>query len=388
MHILIIPSAYPTEDAPLRSSFFKEQAIALKESGNDVGVIYSETRRLTKINFTSLKKNHFQITNQKENGINTFRLHGWNILMMRNRLGIALWIRQSLFLFNKYIKKYGIPDVIHVHCALYGGKVAELIKKKYNIPYVVTEHSSLVMNGLVNNYQRKLIKSAYDNANALISVGNRLKDAMSRYTDGYIYVVPNIVDTTLFFYKNKNRKDKFVFVSVCILTKNKNVDLTIKAFANKFKGHSKFKLLIIGDGVEKKNLQFLSKELEVDEQVEFVGNVGRENVPKYLQSADVFVLPSKYETFGVAYIEALACGLPIITTSCGGPEDFYNESLGYMIPTNDLEKLSVVMENSVDNIEKFNCEEISKYIKSRFSKKVITVELEKVYKSVLERNIY
>ena len=84
MHILIIPSAYPTEDAALRGTFFKEQAIALKENNLKVGVIYSETRRITGININTLKKFHFQVKDSIEEGIRTIRLQGWNILMMRS----------------------------------------------------------------------------------------------------------------------------------------------------------------------------------------------------------------------------------------------------------------------------------------------------------------
>ncbi|NLM05002.1 MAG: glycosyltransferase family 4 protein, partial [Clostridiales bacterium] len=114
MHVLIIPSAYPTEDAPLRGTFFKEQALALKEGNLKVGVIYSETRRVTGINANTLKKFHFQVNDSLENGVRTVRLQGWNILMMRNSLGINLWVKQTLKLFKLYIKKYGLPDLIHV----------------------------------------------------------------------------------------------------------------------------------------------------------------------------------------------------------------------------------------------------------------------------------
>ena len=271
MHILIIPSAYPTEDAALRGTFFKEQAIALKENNLKVGVIYSETRRRTGININTLKKFHFQVKDSIEEGIRTIRLQGWNILMMRNSLGINLWVKQTLKLFKLYIKKYGLPDLIHVHIGLYGGVAAKKIKEIYNIPYVITEHSSNVLNGTLNEYNKKLLKEAYDNADYLISVGEKLKTKMADYTDNEICVIPNIVNTDRFIInKSKKEKNKFRFVSVSFLNDNKNVDLTIKAFNKVPLGKEEYELYIAGDGAAREKLENLVKELNLDKQVKFV----------------------------------------------------------------------------------------------------------------------
>ena len=385
MHVLIIPSAYPTEDAPLRGTFFKEQALALKEGNLKVGVIYSETRRVTGINANTLKKFHFQVNDSLENGVRTVRLQGWNILMMRNSLGINLWVKQTLKLFKLYIKKYGLPDLIHVHIGLYGGVAAKKIKEIYNIPYVITEHSSNVLNGTLNEYNKKLLKEAYDNADYLISVGEKLKTKMADYTDNEICVIPNIVNTDRFIInKSKKEKNKFRFVSVSFLNDNKNVDLTIKAFNKAFKGKEEYELYIAGDGAAREKLENLVKELNLDKQVKFVGSVSRNELPKFYNEGDCFVLPSKYETFGVVYIEALSCGLPIITTKCGGPEDFFTDDLGYMIEVGDEEALCKAMKDVVVNKDNFNNEAISKYIKNKFSKVIISQEIKNTYNMVLE----
>lgn len=383
MHILILPSAYPTEDAPLRSTFFKEQAIALKEAGHEVGVIYSETRRITGININSLKKFHFQIEDKKEEGINTIRLKGWNIFMMRNSLGINLWIKQTVKLFNIYIKKYGKPDLVHVHCGLYGGAAVVLIKEKYNIPYVITEHSSNVLNGTMDKYHRELLEKAYNNADYLISVGKKLKEKMKVYTKNKIEVIPNIVNTEKFTPRNKAKNGKFRFLSVSFLNPNKNVDLTIRAFSKAFKNKDNIELYIAGDGSERLKLEALAKDLGVESKVKFLGKVNREDLPGFLHEGNAFVLPSKYETFGVVYIEALACGLPIIATKCGGPEDFYKEDFGYMIDTGDEEALCQAMIKMIENKDKYDSISMSKCVKNRFSKEVIVKKIEEVYEVIL-----
>lgn len=386
MHILVLPSSYPTKDAPIRGIFFKEQAVALKNSGHDVGVIYSETRRITGINLNTLKEYHFQKSFYREEGINVLRLHGWNVLMMRNSLGINLWIKQTIQLYNDYVKRFGKPDIIHVHCGLYGGMAAKLIKDKYSVPYIITEHSSNVLNNALDNFHKDMLVEAYNNANSLISVGKALKLQMAKYTDNNINVIPNIVNTEEFVVKN-NKKNKFRFISVSFLIENKRVDLTIKAFKRVYDRNKNVELYIGGDGSCRQSLEELVKELNLEDSVKFLGKVDRKDMPDFLSNGDCFVLPSEYETFGVVYIEALACGLPIITTKCGGPEDFYNEDLGYMINVNDEDALYEAMNKVIDEKGKFSNEEISEYIKARFSNEVIVKEIEEIYSLVLNNNL-
>lgn len=383
MHILVLPSAYNTKEHLTRGSFFKEQSVAVKKEGNVVGVIYSETRPVTKLSLSGIRDNHFQVEILSEDGINTVRLHGWNILSMRNPLGKRLWVSQMMALFERYMKEFGKPDVIHVHCGMYGGIAAMEIKKKYGIPYVLTEHSSNVLNDSMVKWDKEHIGEVYDNSDCLIAVGSSLKLAMTMLTDKEIHIVPNIVNTREFFPIDKKSDSTFKFVSVSYLKKNKNVDMTIRAFAELYRGDSSKKLIIIGDGEEENNLKNLAIELGVKENVEFLGRLDRVNTASEIRRCDAFVLPSQYETFGVAYIEALASGIPIIVTKCGGPEDFFDESLGRMVNVGSLEELKEAMKYIEENIFRYNRNDISKMAKSKFDEKVIGKRIIQLYKSVL-----
>lgn len=383
MHILILPSGYPTKEEPLRSIFFKEQALALKDGGHKVGVIYSETRRITNINYKNFKENHFQTTFNDEEGVNTVRLHGWNVLMMRNFLGVNLWVKQTVSLYEKYVKIYGKPDLIHVHCGLYGGLAAKVIKDKYSIPYVITEHSSTILNNSLNDYNKKVLSIAYNNADKLISVGEKLKTSMKNYTKNDIVVVPNIVNTDGFKVNKDYKREKFRFVTVAYLKKNKRIDLIIEAFNRLKEKYSNIELYIGGNGPEKSNIKQIINNYNLNSDVHLLGEVLRDDLPEVMGNSDCFVLPSMYETFGVVYIEALACGVPIIATKCGGPEDFFNNKLGYMIDVDNLEQLYNSMEKILNNKVKFNSNEISDYIKNKFSRKVIVSQLENVYNLIV-----
>ena len=386
MHILILPSGYPTKEEPLRSIFFKEQAVALKEGGHKVGVIYSETRRITNINYRNFKQNHFQISFNNEDGVNTVRLHGWNILMMRNFLGVNLWVKQTVKLYEKYIERYRKPDIIHVHCGLYGGLAAKVIKDKYSIPYIITEHSSSILTNLINEYNNKILRVAYNNSNKLISVGEKLKLSMKDYTDNDILVIPNIVNTDGFKIDKSYKREKFRFLTVAYLKENKRIDLIIEVFSKLKEKYNNIELFIGGDGPERSNIEEIIDGNNLNKDVSLLGKVSREDLPRVMSDSDCFVLPSLYETFGVVYIEALACGIPIIATKCGGPEDFFNDKLGYMINIDNLNELYDAMEKMLNKTYNFNSEYMSNYIKSKFSKEVIVKELENVYNLVLKQS--
>lgn len=383
MHILMIPSAYPTKDSPISGIFFKEQASALAKANNKVGVIYSETRRVNSEILKGIKQNYFQTERIVEDGILTYRLHGWNIFTMRFSLGVNLWIRQQLHLFDEYCKNEGKPDIIHVQCGLYAGIVAKIIKEQFHIKYIVTEHSSSILNHELKEYDVKQLRMVYDNADRLVAVGERLRESMQNYTKNKIDIIPNIVNMDNFFINNIDTRNEFKFISVSFLKADKNVDLTIRALGEIVKENEKVKLTIIGDGQDREELKGLAKELGIEKNVEFLGSISRAKLPKYLISSDAFVLPSKYETFGVAYIEAMACGLPIITTACGGPEDFYTEDVGYIVPVGDLTSLIDSMKRMIKNVDLFDNEKISNNVKKRFSKEVVVESLMNLYKSEL-----
>lgn len=386
MHVLVIPSAYPTEEVPLSSIFYKEQAIAIKDQGNKVGVIFSETRRVSKVNLNMISKNHFQIRKYNENGLVTIRLHGWNVFTMRGKSGINLWVKQSMKLFERYVQSEGLPDIIHVHSALYGGLVAREIKKKFNIPFVITEHSSAVLQGELRKHDIPILKEVYNDADYIISVGEALKKSIGKYSFSKVEVIPNIVDVNRFSIDIAKKNKDFTFISICHLKENKNVDLTIKALKEVSKTITNIKLLIVGDGPEKEKLINLSKESGINNIIEFLGAISREELSEYINKADAFVLPSKYETFGIAYIEALACGLPIITSKCGGPEDFFSGEIGYMIPNTNVNELKNAMINMINNINKFDPNNLRAYVKDRFSKEVVAGKVINVYSNVLKRN--
>lgn len=385
-HILIIPSWYPEKPSDINGSFFREQAIALHKAGYKVGVIRPELRSIKDIKAIFGKP--YGITFENDSGINTYRFHTLNITPRMPSLSKKRWVRLGEKLFLEYVCKHGMPDIIHVHSLISGGFLAEKIKTKHHIPYVVTEHSSSFARDLVSQEQIKELAPVVNASSANLAVSNEFKELLTDiFKGGGWSYLPNIVSKNFIINRIVSKEDQFFnFINVCYLTKNKNLDLLIKAFAKAFKGHRSVKLKIGGDGEEKASLVELVRVLNIEDQVVFLGQLTREQVKEEVSSADAFVLSSKYETFGVVLIEALALGKPVIATKCGGPESIVTPEVGYLIENNSEEALSKAMLELIANKYKFNPENIRAYCLDNFSEKAVVAKLGKVYESVLAKN--
>jgi len=104
-----------------------------------------------------------------------------------------------------------------------------------------------------------------------------------------------------------------------------------------------------------------------------------------MRECDFFVLPSFYENFGVVYIEAMACGKPVIATNAGGPKEIVNEDIGVLVPPKDVEALIKAIEYMLDNYQNYSTEKIAQYAKKRFSYEAIGKILDEVYKSIHQK---
>ena len=295
-------------------------------------------------------------------------------------------------LFDHYIKENGIPDVIHAHSVLMGGVLARQIKQRHNIPVVLTEHSSGFARGLMRSWQVKLTARAFESVDRQVVVSPSLGQLLESQFKGHIKPcewIPNVVEKSFFMEKlplKKSGKDIFVFLNIALMTENKGQADLIRAFANIVnQGMSNVELKIGGDGQLESDLKLLVSELGVADKVNFLGRLNREQVVSEVKSADVFVLPSHYETFGVVVAEALALGTPVIATKCGGPECMINEHNGLLVSVNDPVKLTGAMQTLYAKARvSYDRLAIRKGCQEQFGEEAITSELKELYLSLMQ----
>ena len=371
MKVLIISGRYPSKKNPTPHIFTHNQAKALRKQGIDVLVLEIDMRSIRRKRRLGFYKDEFD-------GINVYRMaipcgSVPVLLPFLSKIGIK-------YAFKKLLKSFGTPDIIHAHFGEVGSWVAPL-KNKCGIPFVLTEHNSGMMRKYRTKKVEKYSKIAYAAADKIIAVGRVLKDSMGDLSDKDIIVIPNVIPDN-FMYKNVAKTKFFTFISVGGFINRKRFDITIKAFSAVNKKYPETKLKIAGTGELKDELIKLVGEHNITEDVEFLGVVPNNELPDIYNECHCFVLPSMFETFGVVYAEALACGLPVIATRCGGPEDFIDENNGFLIPVDDIDATIEAMEYMYHSSKNYDSEKISKDILEKVSEESVGSSLVEIYKEV------
>jgi len=386
LHIVILPSWYPDNANDINGSFFREQAIALKNQDCKVGVISLKLRPLS--HFSSIIIGPYDTEFECDQGVATYRKHGIVWFPLMPKLKAWLWERSVNTLFERYVQEHGKPDIIHVHSMLYAGWAARSISEKHLIPYVVTEHSTAFARGLVTKAQKEITKKILMNAQARFAVSRPFSNCLTeffRVDDCGWEVLPNIVQKDFFDYRIKDtlHQGAFVFINIALLTAKKGQGVLIKAFAKAYFLQPNIKLKIGGDGEERSVLEALARNLGVADQVEFLGMLSREKVAEQVAMSDAFVLSSQHETFGVVVVEALALGKPVIATRCGGPEDIIREDDGILVPVNDVDALAKAMLSLYNNKGVYKSGMIREACRARYGEEVVTQHLIEQYRHIL-----
>ena len=193
-----------------------------------------------------------------------------------------------------------------------------------------------------------------------------------KYKSSFTYI-PNIADFSAFGDGKKIEHDQFTFVSVGNLIERKAMDITIRGFAECCKIKHNAKLVVIGDGPQREALEKLVDELDLRDKLEFTGRLERNEIKTIFLKSDCFVLMSRNETFGVVYIEAMASGLPVIATRCGGPESFVNEENGILVDVDSVDQLVEAMKKMLET--KYDAEKLRQFCLDNFSPEIVAKKI-------------
>lgn len=285
-------------------------------------------------------------------------------------------------------KNFGRPDVCHANVLTRSVFLAFLLNKIKRIPYVVSEHWSRYLS---ENYSyrgcfRKIVtKLVLKNAKCVMPVSALLKDAMqSCGLEHHNYrVVHNVVDD--FFYnsipKEPREKKRILHIS-CFDEKAKNVCgilRTIKKLAEK---RSDFELVLVGDGVDFDYVKKYAAKLNLSQEVvKFVGEQTPLQVHQWLCQSDFLLMFSSYETSGVVFSEAFACGKPIVSTPVGIVAEMDNKQ-GRLVPIGDEENLFVEADFMLDNFQDFD-ECSIREMSYKYTYSSVADELIRIYKEAI-----
>lgn len=287
-------------------------------------------------------------------------------------------------------------DILHVHYAIPHAAAAYmakqiLAKQKKKIPVITTLHGTdITLVGRDKTYS-PVVTFSMEESDVLTAVSNNLKEETYKnfVIDKPIEVIYNFVDVARF---NKKPVDAFkkliapngerIIVHASNFRKVKRVDDVLQTFLllNKV---IPSKLLLIGDGPERGRIEQQSRECSHGAEIKFLGK--QEQMEDILPIADLFLLPSEYESFGLAALEAMAAEVPVISSNAGGlPEININGFCGYMSNIGDVEDMSrnavKILENE-DTFRKFKANALAQAKKFDISN--IVPIYEKLYERLL-----
>jgi glycosyltransferase involved in cell wall biosynthesis len=377
LNILFISRGYPTKKYPMNGIFEYDQAKALSNYGHNVIFAFVDLRSIRRWRKWGYEK-------FKKDGIQHYGINIPLGRIPRKILNFFSYRGLELLYNNRIEKEFGKPDLMHAHFTRSAYSAAKL-KKDNKLPLVVTEHLSKIMAENIEDDLFDRAQFAYNSADRVISVSPVFQEIIKNKFDIENTYIPNIVDTNIFRFDSsiENYDKEFNFVSVGNLIKHKRMHLTIKAFNKAFADQGNIKLTIIGGGPEHKNLENLIKKLNLEDKIKLTGRIERTEIAKHFKKSDCFVLASKGETFGVVFIEAMASGLPVIATRCGGPEHFIKKEQGLLIEKDNLEQLSEAMIKMYNNINDYDSKKTSQITVEQFSPVNVAEQITKVYNEVL-----
>lgn len=239
--------------------------------------------------------------------------------------------------------EYENIDVLHVHYAIPHATSAYLAKqilgeKAANVPLITTLHGTdITIVGSDPSY-KSVVDFSINQSDGVTAVSDYLRDETFDRFDikKDIEVIPNFIDLDLFQRSNKEHfrkaiapEDEKMVVHVSNFREVKRVPEVVSIFNYMLEHGIKAKLLLVGDGPDRQRAEQRCRDLGICDQVRFLGKQDR--VEEVLSIADLFLIPSGSETFGLAALEAMSCSVPVISSNIGGlPEVNIHGETGYL----------------------------------------------------------
>ena len=376
MKALIVSNRFPTSGPESQYCFETIQAKALAASGVDVAYAALCLTSLKKLPKYAISHAPYVCPN-----LEAYIING-PIVWRYTWLGKYLVSRALWKLYKHIFSEWGRPDVIHAHFSIYQGLAATSLAQKIHCPLIITEHSSNVMVHDANYWTNRASCSAWKAADRVIAVSKPLAERIHTFSGVNATVIHNMLDIVPFLGVKRNSESGFGFITVGSLIPRKNHAQLLEAFAAVHSEHKDTRLGIIGEGELEQFLKDKAASLGISEAVKFYGLVAHTRMAEIYNSYDCFVFPSLHETFGVSPAEAMASGMPVIASACGGPEDFVRDEDGILVERGSLEALTEAMMRMYSSHGNYDGHKIRAYAEANFAPEHIARKIIGVYESV------
>jgi glycosyltransferase involved in cell wall biosynthesis len=404
MNLLVLPSWYPHRCYPLEGIYIPDQAKAIAEMHPDwhVGLsLWAQGEGA--LSLRHLLKSPTCVANALRSG-GGIDLGPWppNVRTWRspvltwsdrrfggNRGGVLAANRVNL---SRAQDAFGRIDLIHAHGSYPAGWVALQLERETGIPFVITEHMGPfplpVYEQRDKTTLRPSLREPLMRARARIAVGPVLAERMAGFGVPRPEFVPNLVDERLYAVRPTSPSESFTFFTLCGMEKGKGMPDLLAAIARLLPGLSeaqraRVRFRVGGEGPELNRLREEAAALGLSPWVTWLGLLPRERARSEFEACDAFVLASHHESFGIVFVEAMACGKPVIATRCGGPEYIVTEETGVLIQVGDVSGLSTAMAGMVSRARGWDANRIRSLFEANYSRSAVVARLDAIYADAL-----
>jgi glycosyltransferase involved in cell wall biosynthesis len=374
MTILLLTHSYPDEPVAWRGMFIREQAMALSREHEVIVVYfkvdYSHFGPFSKYSF--IKRNNGPIVEYTLTTARSFPvITQWKYLADTYR-----FIEREVFSGKKI-------DIIHSHLSYPAGFLGTILQRRKKIPNVVTEHS-WITNYFRSRIHKISVRYTLKNACAVVAVSSTLSKNIRAFYDREITVIPNVVNVDAFSVHTSRGNGKLNIGLLGGMNNNlKGIDILLNAVA--LTGDLNLTVHIGGTGKLLDDYKSLAARFGITDKCIFYGEIKHENKSAFYSGLDVYIMASRRETFGVVVVEAMASGLPIIATRCGGPEEIVTTSTGILIDKeNPAELANAIREISV-KLKLYNADAIRGYAVSGYSPEKVCGAITALYHTILDK---
>ncbi|EOU2000539.1 glycosyltransferase [Clostridium perfringens] len=273
---------------------------------------------------------------------------GIDIIYLDKKKGLDLSILYKLIsLFKKYK-----PDIINTHLYVMSYVLpAAIFTRRKNIVHTVHNIAEKELRDSV----KKIMKIAYRYFNVKpIAISNMIMESIEseyKISKKNIKCIYNGIDTTVFSGEKAKINNSINLISVGRFTEQKNHKMMIEAFSKALKKNNNLKLILVGDGILRREIENIVRKKGIYSKVEFRGV--KSNICNELKRAHIYISSSLWEGLPITILEAMSCGLPILCTDVGGNKDVVKEN-GILVENNNCEQLTNAILMLADDLEKIN----------------------------------
>lgn len=383
--VLFLASWYPSRVDPFNGDFIERHAEAISLF-NKVFVIYV-------VKDPNLKDGKTEIVKEISGNLISYKAYypyspykiGWFEKLNSNRWSYKLFKE----VYKKFVEEYGAPDIVQLNVLMKAGIFARWLKKKYNLPIVLSEHWGGYFKERKEGYlqqsllYKSLSKKIFNNCDYVLPVTRSLGERMNKLLGKKPYsVIPNVVDTTLFYPVLITKKNKLRFIHASSLAYPKNIEGILNVTKKLYQNRKDFELYLVGPASED-ILQWTKDNGLMNTCVFFTGLIPYQEVAEQIRNANALIMFSHSENLPCIILEALSCGLPVISTDTGGISEVINKENGILISPGKEDELFNAMNGLFDNISNYDKQKIAFSAKNKFSFEIVGKQFDKVYKEIL-----